>query len=432
MRRLHSRLNWSGRILVALAAAIVLALFVPTAAQADQIRNLEYWLSDYGISAAWATTEGAGVTVAVIDTGVDGNIPDLAGAVVGGTDVSGIGAANGETPLGAPADSGHATWVASMLAGRGTGNGAGLIGVAPEASILSVSIALGQTSSTVDSDAQVANGIRWAVDHGATVINLSITRNTLGWPTSWDSAFSYAFAHNVVIVAAAGNRGSGTTEVDAPATIPGVLAVGGVNRIGTASAEASSQGITIGVDAPSEQLLGADPGGGYVDWDGTSGAAPIVSGIVALVQASHPGMSAANVINRIIKTAHPVGTSPNSLYGYGLVDANAAVNATVASVSANPLGSLSQWITMHRRATPKPTSAPAAAAPGQAPSQASAVKPQLVEPGAPSFPADFMFPPWVVLTRVEIPVALVLGFGLLVGLGTFAIRRHFRRGTPKG
>src|SRR4029079_7843925 len=131
------------------------------------------------------------------------------------------------------------------------------------------------------SDDQIADAVRWAVDHGADVINMSLTRNTLEWPTSWDDAFLYAMQHHVVVVAAAGNRGSGTTQVGAPATMPGVLTVGGVDRQGTASWDASSQGITIGVSAPSESLVGAVPGNGYVSWEGTSGAAPIVAGVAA-------------------------------------------------------------------------------------------------------------------------------------------------------
>ncbi|MFM9745617.1 S8 family serine peptidase, partial [Streptomyces brasiliscabiei] len=77
---------------------------------------------------------------------------------------------------------------------------------------------------------QVADAMRWAVDHDADVINLSFTTNTLAWDRSWDDAFQYAFDHDVVVVVAAGNKGSGTEEVGAPATIPGVLTVGGVGR----------------------------------------------------------------------------------------------------------------------------------------------------------------------------------------------------------
>lgn len=413
-----------GRLVAALTVGVVLALATAVPAQADQVRQLEYWLNDYGISQAWHTTRGAGVKVAIIDTGVDGSVPDLAGAIVGGTDVSGVGSPNGQRPLGNSDESAHGTWVASLLAGRGTGTNTGVMGVAPAASILTVSVALGGVSGALNVDEQIARGVRWAVDHGASVINMSLTRNTLDWPPSWDDAFQYAFDHDVVIVAAAGNRGSGTTEVGAPATIPGVLTVAGVDRNGHASFDASSQGITIGVSAPSEQLVGANPGGGYVQWEGTSGAAPLVAGIVALVRAAHPGMNAANVIDRVIKTAKPVGTVPSPIYGYGLVSANAAVTATVPTVKTNPMGDLSEWIRIHRRAAatdaPKPhSSAPAAAAPVA-----------LAPDGALDI-GNLLVPRWGLVTTVGIPAALLLCFLTLLVLGALAARRHFRRATGR-
>lgn len=352
MKRLVSSIAVLG-----LAASL---LFVGVgSASADSIRDREYWLAEYGISAAWATTKGKGVTIAIIDTGVDGSHIDLQGSVVGGTDVSGIGSANGQTPVGDSNE--HGTMVASLAAGRGHGNGEGVIGSAPEAKILAISIAFG--SGTRSSDDQIADAVKWAVDHGADVINMSLTRNSLEWPESWDDAFLYAFEHDVVVVAAAGNRGSGTTEVGAPATIPGVLVVGGVDRNGSASFDASSQGITIAVSAPSEELVGAAPGGGYYEWAGTSGAAPIVAGVVALVRAAHPGMDATNVINRIKATATNPGVDvPSPIYGYGLLDADAAVNARVPTVSGSPAQELRDWIHLHRRAaagpTPEPTDAP--------------------------------------------------------------------------
>ena len=156
----------------------------------------------------------------------------------------------------------HGTMVASLLAGRGTGDGNGVIGIAPEADLLTASVAFGQdTGAEKSNDDQIAEAVRWAVDNGADVINMSLTRNTRDWPESWDDAFMYAFENDVVVVAAAGNRGSGTSEVGAPATIPGVLTVAGVDREKNASFDASSQGITIAVAAPSEDLVGVLPDG---------------------------------------------------------------------------------------------------------------------------------------------------------------------------
>jgi subtilisin family serine protease len=271
--------------------------------------------------------------------------------VADGTDVSGRGSSDGQTPVGSEGRE-HGTMVASLAAGRGTGGNNGVIGAAPEAELLSISLAFG---GGVDSDAEIAKAVRWATDHGADVINMSLTRNTLTWPESWDDAFLYAMDHDVVIVAAAGNRGSGTESVGAPATMPGVLTVAGVDANGVASDDASAQGITIGVAAPSEALVGVVPGGGHVRWNGTSGAAPIVAGIVALVRAEHPDLDAANVIQRVIATARDRGPKGADFdYGFGLVDAHAAVTARVESVDENPMGDLHEWVRVNRRATASP------------------------------------------------------------------------------
>jgi subtilisin family serine protease len=111
--------------------------------------------------------------------------------------------------------------------------------------------------------------------------------------------------------------------------------------------------------APSEGLVGATPGGGYVSWSGTSGATPIVAGIVALVRSAYPDLDAANVINRVLLSANRVtDTVPDPIYGYGLVDAYAAVTADVPFVSANPLGSLDDWVVLHRKQEGNPIVVP--------------------------------------------------------------------------
>jgi subtilisin family serine protease len=412
-----------------LALAVCLTLVAtPVPASADGVRDLEYWLDDYGISAAWDVTRGAGVTVAVIDSGI-AEIPELAGVVTGGVDESGIGSPDGRTPVGEGAE--HGTLVGSILAGRGTGGGDGVIGVAPEADLLSVSVAFGGgTAETVED--QIAAAVRWSVDQGASVINMSLTTNTLDWPESWDDAFLYAFEHDVVVVAAAGNRGSGTIEVGAPATIPGVVAVAGLDRAGDASFDASSQGITLAVAAPSEELLGVTPEGSPVYWSGTSGAAPIVAGIVALIRAAHPELDADNVINRLVRTATPRGDPvPGPIYGYGLVDAAEAVTADVAPVTSNPLAvpyDLEEWIRLYRLADePAPAAPEESETPAAAPPEATAT---------PADPLDLV-PGWVrralprtsLLTDALLPLGVLGGFGMLLAAGIAgAVRAARRRG----
>jgi type VII secretion-associated serine protease mycosin len=338
------------RKLLAASLTLVSVFIFTQPVSADAIRDREYWIKDYGFNSAWKISKGKGVKVAVIDTGIDDTHPDLLNSISEGKDVSGIGNQTGTQPIGDI--SYHGTMVASLLAGRGHGpdskNANGVIGTAPSAELLSVSMAFGDTN--LNTDTQVAEGIRWAVDNGAKVINLSLTRNSSDWPTAWDEAFLYAFDHDVVVVAAAGNRASGTDQVGAPATIPGVLVVAGVDKNAQASNQASTNGLTVAVSAPATDLVSAYPGGEYKIWSGTSGAAPIVSGLVALVRAEFPDLDANNVINRIIKTATPQTSEQFSpVYGFGLINPVKALTADVAQVDANPLGSLEEWVSLYRK-----------------------------------------------------------------------------------
>ncbi|MDR6415410.1 S8 family serine peptidase [Pseudarthrobacter sulfonivorans] len=375
MTRATARFRRTASALLAMTLAgvsLAAGLAVAPAAQADAVRDKEHWLAGSGITKAWEVSKGAGVKVAVIDSGVDAGHPDLKGVVTGGYDASGAGKPNGQKTLGIKPE--HGTLVATMLAGRGhqpakssaspspspsTAGPDGMVGVAPEAEILSVSTWLGSENPAGKSDQdQIPEAVRWAVDNGARVINISLGSTTPQWPQSWDAAFLYAEQKDVVIVAAAGNRIGGNLQVGAPATIPGVLTVAGLDRKGVASVDSSSQGISIGVAAPAEKLLGGLPGGGYAEWAGTSGAAPIVAGVAALIRSKWPEMSAKQVINRIVSTAKDAGPSgKDPLYGFGVLNAEAALKASVTEAAVNPLGSISDWIRVHRRgnlATPAP------------------------------------------------------------------------------
>nr|WP_246279716.1 S8 family serine peptidase [Psychromicrobium silvestre] len=391
--------------------AALLSLFVAVPAHADSMRDNEYWLDEYGITDAWKSSKGAGVKVAIIDSGVDGSHPDLKGAVVGGTDVSGAGSSNGQKGIGE--EPVHGTLVASLLAGKGHGGKGnatrpdGVVGVAPEAQLLTVSTWLGSNNPAGKGiDEQIPEAVRWAVDHGAKVINMSLSSTSPAWPVSWDSAFLYAEQHDVVIVAAAGNRESGMTQVGAPATIPGVVAVAGLKKDGSPSQGSSTQGITIAVSAPAEGLVGAVPGTGYANWSGSSGAAPIVAGVAALIRSKYPDMKAAQVINRIIRSAKPAGKPvPNSIYGWGILDADAAVNADVAPVTVSPLPSLQEWITIHRRNQPSPPPS-STSQPSQGTANPSSSLPQPTTPVA--------LPPEQLDSAL--PATLVIGFGVLLVL----------------
>ncbi|WGM21823.1 S8 family serine peptidase [Paenarthrobacter sp. OM7] len=403
--------------------ALAGALLTAPAATADAWRDKEFWLKDSGVTNAWQVSKGAGVKVAIIDSGIDGNHPDLKGVVVGGTDVSGAGAPNGQKSIGAKTE--HGTLVATMLAGRGhttptaspsptgsapppvpptvppAGGPDGIIGVAPEAQILAVSTWLGSPNPGGKTDQeQIPDAVRWAVDNGAKVINISLGSTSPDWPQSWDAAFLYAEQKDVVIVAAAGNRVGGNVQVGAPATIPGVLTVAGLDGEGRASVDSSSQGISIGVAAPAEKLVGGIPGGGYADWAGTSGAAPIVSGVAALIRSKWPEMSANQVINRIVSTAKDAGApGKDPLYGYGILNAEAALKDEVAATSSNPLGSIADWIRVHRRGDfSEPSQAPVASPTSAAPTLADPTVPAAKTPAT---------------VDDALPAAVVLGFGAL-------------------
>jgi membrane-anchored mycosin MYCP len=424
---------------MALAAGTLAgSLIVAPDAQADSWRDKEYWLSESGITKAWEVSKGANVKVAVIDSGVDGKHPDLKGVIAGGSDASGAGKPDGQKSIGSKPE--HGTLVATLLAGRGhqpskstvtASPGAkpavgpdGIVGVAPEAQILSVSTWLGSSNPGGKSDQeQIPAAVRWAVDNGARVINISLGSTSPEWPQSWDAAFLYAEQKDVVIVAAAGNRVGGNVQVGAPATIPGVLTVAGLDRGGAASIDSSSQGISIGVAAPAEDLIGGMPGGGYAEWAGTSGAAPIVSGVAALIRSKWPEMTASQVINRIVTTAKDAGAAgKDPIYGFGVLNAEAALKGDVPEAKVNPLGSISDWIRVHRRGELATT--PAAVA-GDSPTSAAPTLPNATVPVAEA-PSQM---------DSAIPALVVIGFGALflaiIAAAALQLRRASRSPRPR-
>ncbi|MFD7476771.1 type VII secretion-associated serine protease mycosin [Streptomyces sp. NPDC059837] len=319
----------AGALSVLLAAS--LALLPSTAAHADGIRAQEWALDAMHTQQAWRTTKGQGITVAVLDTGVDDQHPDLAGNVLAGKDMVGFGAQRGDR-----AWARHGTAMAGIIAGHGhgVGNGDGVLGIAPEAKILPVRVILedGDSARTRARNTRgnaLAEGIRWATDHGADVINLSLgddSKSAHPEPAE-DSAVQYALKKGAVVVASAGNGGEKGDHISYPAAYPGVIAATAVDQNGT-HASFSTRRWYATVSAPGVDVVIADPDDRYYEGWGTSAASAFVSGAVALIKAAHPGLSPAQIKKLLEDTARnaPSGGRDDSR-GFGFIDPAAAIKA---------------------------------------------------------------------------------------------------------
>ncbi|NLU76538.1 S8 family serine peptidase [Streptomyces sp. HNM0575] len=309
----------------ALTGALLLG-FVPSAF-ADDIRDRQWALDFFAAEDIWQQATGKEVTVAVVDTGVDKGHPDLKGSVLAGKNYT-----DGKSDT---IDGGrHGTAMASLIAahGHGAGGKSGMKGLAPEAKIMPI---------TVPTASSYGNGIRYAVDHGADVVNLSYA----GPDDQGDrEAVQYAISKDAVVVAGTGN--SPGKHRNYPAAYPGVVSVGGLGRDGTMW-DGSSWGSNTTLVAPAEENITANRRheSGYGITSGTSDATAYVSAAAALVREKHPDLTAGQVINRLIKSAKPLTDAkgnapklPDEKFGYGVVRPFRAVTSDYpAGPKAGPL-----------------------------------------------------------------------------------------------
>jgi len=304
----------------------------------------EWWLAAWQVQRkVWLLTEGAGVTVAEVDSGVQAGLPDLRGVVMPGANLTGSGG-NGNTDIQVGED-GHGTAMAVVIAGQGTGTGT--VGIAPRARILPVIVGGSGPAST----STAAAGIRYAVSHRAQVINLPFGIGKAS-PTACDpvlqAAVAYALLHNVVVVASSGNASlyAGPAE---PASCAGVLAVGGTEPDGSLW-PGSTREPYVAVAAPGDHLVYVGRDGRYTTTGaGTSFSAALTAGAAALIRSRYPDMPWYQVDQRLIGTATPVGRPvPNTGYGYGIVNPARAVNVSAYPVPAsapNPVrASFTRWL----------------------------------------------------------------------------------------
>ena len=348
----------SALVPVASGLAAVIAISWPAPAHAaagyavagQGVQAQEWWLGGLHVTQTWPGTEGAGITVAVLGTGVDPRFPDLAGSVTTGPDYTHSGRTAGGPFWGI-----NGTEVAAAIAGHGHGAGRaeGLLGVAPAAKILSVRVTL-EYNDPLNSDqaiarrlpGAIASGIIYAVDHGARVIDLPLDPGTAGLTGQGNpaaaggspaerAAVAYALRRNVVLVAPAGDDGQGPGLVDHPAAYPGVIAVGAVARNGQV-APFSSRHSYVSLTAPGVGLTAAIPPDGYARISSTSASSGIVAGVAALILSRFPHLTAAQVGRALTGGTTSARTAVPGA-GHGIIDAARAVGlATSISAAAEP------------------------------------------------------------------------------------------------
>lgn len=277
----------------------------------DTERSRQWALDRAGFEAAWDLSDGDGVVVAVVDTGVQSAHPDLAGQVLPGRRFVGNGA-SGIAMDPAIDDNGHGTHVAGIIAAVAN-NAQGIAGGAPGTCILPVKV-LNRSGSGWDSD--VARGIDWAVSNGAQVINLSLGS---GSPGASSIAVQNAVANDVMVFAAAGNDGSGASP-EYPAADPSAIAVASVTSA-LARSSFSTTGAYVDIAAPGSSIYSTYTSPSYASLSGTSMATPYAAATGALVRGRYPAWTAAQARQRLLDTANDLGPpGPDNEFGYGFID----------------------------------------------------------------------------------------------------------------
>ena len=323
-------------VLAALLAAPAVAVGSASAAQADAVRQQELWvLNAIDVAGAWRHTHGSGVTVALIDSGVNGQVSDLSGSVTTGRDFSGV-----NTPPTNPNWGVHGTWMASLIAGHGhaPGGSSGIMGVAPGARILSIRAVTDQGDPGYrryqhESESRVqghlAGAIRYATSKRVSVISMSLGYQ--GPSRQVRAAISDALAQGIVVVASSGNSGSissdqhGNAPYSFPADYPGVLGVGAVAQNGL-TAGFSSDNLSVQVAAPGVRVPAQGRDGQYWLVSGTSPACALTAGVAALIKSVFPALAPALIVQAITSSARdkPQGGYDQEV-GSGTVDATAAL-----------------------------------------------------------------------------------------------------------
>ncbi|MCD7440423.1 type VII secretion-associated serine protease mycosin [Streptomyces lincolnensis] len=314
-----SSTRYGGRRAAAAAALGLLLVGSGTPAQAST-REEQWFLDAMKAEQMWKTSTGEGITVAVVDSGVDPDNPDLKGRVLSGKNFAPDQPGDEHTDY-----DGHGTGMAGLIAGTGAyGGGQGAFGLAPGVKILPIRMpdsdsSANQAEADKQFDKVAPEAIRYAADAGAQVINISLGHTT-GSPQLTD-AVKYALTKGSLIFAAVGNSGTTTNQVEYPAATPGVVGVAAVGRDLRRTAE-SEYGPQVDMAAPGEDMLHAcGSKTGLCESHGTSDATALASASAALIWSKHPTWTNNQVLRVMLNTigAPTDGKKRNDAIGYGIV-----------------------------------------------------------------------------------------------------------------
>ncbi|MEU7116340.1 S8 family serine peptidase [Streptomyces sp. NPDC046182] len=388
-----------------MTAVVVTWTVAAPAAQAEDMRGRQWYLDAMKADELWKVASGKGVTVAVLDSGVDSTVPELRDKVLPGRNFSDAGEGPGR--IDDKDDDRHGTNMAIAIAGNGSDGG--VKGMAPDAAILPVKVG----DYVNFGNKPMLKGIRYAVDNGARVINISMAGPAdESMAAEWQAAVDYARKKGALIFAGAGNDGLEMPQY--PAAVPGVVAVGALDTKGKA-ATFSNYGSHLALAAPGVEIPGlctADKAR-YCAHEGTSQATAIASGTAALIWSAHPDWTANQVLRVMMETAGHVGKVPDKYIGYGSVRPAQILlegKGNPGDPDVNPLLAAQR---QQQSQSPAPQTSPSPDSTGASGTNGPAQEPK--KPESAARPDEGGFPLWGIAAGAVVIVAVIVGVVVAAG-----------------